>query len=199
MRSKKNEGNFTGGSLLIRESRVVAKLLAEKHSREEIVRLVLSRNLLQNSSKATTQKYCQLALIRLGTLTDEQIHFVASGREEICRMTLLLAVLKTYPIIADFMRDVVAEKVRCFETHLEKKDWMRFLQDRARTDASIKEWSETSQRKMGQVVIRMMAEAGFLDSTRKMSILFPIVPPELEHALGATGDAKLMVCMKLGR
>lgn len=170
------KANFTGGSLLIRESRIVAKLLVEKHGRDAILEQVLDRNLFQNNSKGTTQKYCQLALIRLGNLPDEQLHFVATGSRELTRMTLLVAILKTYTIIVDFMENVVAEKVRCFETHLEKNDWMRFLEDRAKTDPSVKEWSETSRRKMGQVVIRMLAEAGFLDNTRRMSILFPPIP-----------------------
>jgi hypothetical protein len=166
------KANFTGGSLLIRESRIVAKLLVEKHSRDEVLEHVLTKNLFQNGSKATTQKYCQLSLIRLSNLTDEQLHFVASGAEDLSRLTLLVAILKTHPIIADFMVSVVAEKVRCFETHLEKNDWMRFLEDRAKGDPSVNEWSEKSKRKMGQVVTRMLAEAGFLDNTRKMTILF---------------------------
>ena len=45
--------NFTGGSLLVRESRIMAKLLAEGRTRDEVLGAVLSKNLLQNSSKAT--------------------------------------------------------------------------------------------------------------------------------------------------
>ena len=193
------KANFTGGSLLIRESRIVAKLLAEHHGRDEVLEHILGKNLLQNSSKATTQKYCQLALIRLGNLTSDQLRFVASGAEDLCRLTLLVAVLKTYPIIADFMAGVVAEKVRCFETHLEKNDWRRFLEDLAKSDPSVKEWSEKSQRKMGQVVIRMLAEAGFLDNTRKMTILFPTIPPELEKSLHGSGNSRLLACLRVGR
>ena len=199
MAERKQVANFTGGALLVRESRIVAGLLVEKHGRNDVLKLVLSRNLLQNSSKATTQKYCQLALIRLHNLTDDQLRYVASGTEDLARLTLLVAVLKTYPIIADFMESVVAEKVRCFETHLDKNDWIRFLADRAKGDPSVREWSEKSQRKMGQVVIRMLAEAGFLDSTQKMTILFPAIPPELEQSLRGTGTRKLTACMRLGR
>lgn len=199
MVSTTSEGNFTGGSLLIRESRIVARLLVDKHGRGEIIEQVLSKNLLQNSSKATTQKYCQLALIRLDNLTEDQLRCVASGAEDLARLMLLVAVLKTYPIIADFMASVVSEKVRCFETHLERNDWVRFLEDRAKGDPSVKEWSEKSQRKMGQVVIRMLAEAGFLDNTRKMTILFPSIPPELEKSLHGAVNSRLLACMRLGR
>jgi hypothetical protein len=193
------KANFTGGSLLIRESRIVARFLTEKRDRDEILSHVLSKNLFQNSSKATTQKYCHLALIRLDNLTDAQLRFVASGTEDLARLTLLVGVLKTYPIIADFMADVVAERVRCFETHLDKNDWLRFLEDRAKGDPAVKEWSEKSQRKMGQVVIRMLAEAGFLDNTRKMTILFPAIPPDLDQSLSGSGGSRLLACMRLGR
>ena len=193
------KANFTGGALLIRESRIVAKLLSEHHGRDEVIAHILGKNLLQNSSKATTQKYCQLALIRLGNLTSDQLRFGASGADDLCRLTLLVAVLKTYPIIADFMAGVMAEKVRCFETHLAKNDWMRFLEDLAKGDSSVKEWSENSQRKMGLVVIRMLAEAGFLDNSRKMTILFPTIPPELEKSLHGPGNSRLLACLRVGR
>jgi len=193
------EGNFTGGSLLSRETRVVAGLLADKHNRDQILGLVLAKNLFQNRSKATTHKYCQLILTRLGNLTEEQVRFVASGGEELRRLTLFVAVLKTYPLIASFMENIVAERVRCFETHLNRSDWMQFLEHRAKVDASIKEWSDKSQRKMGQVVIRMLAEAGFLDNTRQMTILFPTIPPELAQSLKAGGDGRLLTCLRLGR
>lgn len=183
----------------MRESRIVSRLLLEKHGQREVLDRVMSRNLFQNSSKATIQKYCQLALIRLDNLTNDQLRLVASGSEDIARLTLFVAVLKTYPIIADFIEGVVAEKVRCFETHLEKSDWTRFLEVRANGDPEVLDWSEKSRHKMGQVVVRMLAEAGFLDNTRRMTIRFPAIPLELERSLLEPADSKLLACMKLGR
>ena len=138
-------------------------------------------------------------MTRLGNLNDDQLRLVASGSEDMTRLTLLVAVLKTYPIIADFMQGVIIEKVRCFATHLDKNDWLQFLEDRAKGDPSVNGWSEMSKRKMGQVVIRMLAEAGFLDDTRKMTIIFPTIPPELEKSLHGAGSTRLLSCLRLGR
>ena len=53
----KYSGNITGGALLARESRIVARLLLESPDREAVRDRILSENLLQNSSPETTRKY----------------------------------------------------------------------------------------------------------------------------------------------
>jgi len=195
----KYSGNITGGALLVRESRVVARLLVEGPDRETARERLLAGNLLQNSSPETTRKYFSLIVPRLESLPPAMLGFIASGTEELVRMTLFVAVLRSLDLVADFVADVLLARVRSFDTALQRTDWSRFIEERAAVDPSIHDWSETSRKKMGQVVFRMLAEAGYLQSTRSLGIVFPSVPPELVAALEADGDGRTLKLLRLGR
>ena len=103
----KYSGNITGGALLARESRVIACLLMEGDSREEAGDRIMAENLLQNSSPETTRKYCRLIFPRLASLSPDMLRFVAEGTEELTRLTLFSAILRTIDLVADFVEHVL--------------------------------------------------------------------------------------------
>ena len=192
-------GNITIGALLVRESRIVARLLLENPDRRAVRDRLLSENLFQNNSSDTTRKYCRLILSRLESLSPQMLRFVAEGTDELARLTLFTAVLMTTDIVAVFVEDVLLTKVRSFEPALKKTDWTRFIEDLETVDPEIREWSEKSRKKIGQVVFLMLAQAGYVDSTRTLNILHPPVPDELVHALEAAGDDRTLRLLRLGR
>lgn len=185
--------------MLVRESRIIARLLLEEPDHGAVRERILAENLLQNGSPATTRKYCRLVLARMEALTPDMVRSVAKGSEELARSTLLAGVLRSLALVADFMEDVLLVKVQTFEPALCQTDWPRFLEERATVDPSVREWSETSRKKMGQVVFRMLAEAGYLQSTRSLAIQFPGVPNELRASLESAGDERTLNLLQLGR
>jgi len=192
-------GDLTGGSLLVRESRLVARMLAEGEAPADIKSRVLDRNLFQNTSPATTRKYCKLILTRLEYLTPVQLRIVSDGTDESASLMLLAAVLKAYPIAREFVTEVVFDKVRSFEPSLEKKDWTRFLEQRETIDAEVRKWTESTRRKIGQVIIRMLSEAGLLSDTRRMQIQFSRIPFDVADSLLLSSDRRILECLKLGK
>ncbi|MFU8781116.1 MAG: DUF1819 family protein [Kiritimatiellia bacterium] len=192
-------GNLTGGSLLVRESRIVARMLVAGDSPDDIQSRIMDQNLFQNDSAATTRKYCRLIFSRFSHVTPEQLHIVACGSDESAALMLLAVVLKTYPIVRDFVDEVLCDKARSFDTHLEKKDWTRFLEQRETIDPDVKRWTESSRKKIGQVIIRMLSEAGLLSDTRHMQIQFPNVPFDVSDSLLQAVDASVLECLRLGK
>ena len=192
-------GDLTGGSLLLRESRMTARMLLEGLAPAAIKVAVMDGNLFQNGSPATTRKYCRLVLLRLHTLNSRQLRIVAEGPDESAALMLLAAVLKTYPIVRNFVREVMLDKVRCFEPRLTSQDWTRFLEQRETIDTGVKDWTESSRKKIGQVIVRMLTEAGLLSDTRRMAIQFPRVPPDVVDSLLASSDGGILECLKLGK
>lgn len=112
---------------------------------------------------------------------------------------LMVAALKTYPIVRDFVTDVLFDKVRCYEPSLERKDWTRFLEQRETIDPAIKTWTESSRKKIGQVIFRMLSEAGLLSDTRRMRIQFPNIPLDVANSLLQSSDGRILECLKLGK
>ena len=195
----KYSGDITGGALLARESRIVARLLLENPDRTSARDRLLAENLFQNNSPETTRKYCRLILPRLESLPPSMLDFIAEGTEELVRLTLFAAVLRSVDLVADFVGEVLLAKVRSFEPALRKTDWTLFLEERQNVDPAISEWSETSRKKMGQVVFRMLAEAGYIESTRSLRILHTPVPDQLAAALETAGDTRTLNLLRLGR
>lgn len=191
-------GNITGGSLLIRESRIVASLLLDGSEESDARRAILSKNLFQNNSPATTEKYCRLIFSRLAHLSRPQLQLVAGDDETASALALLTANLKAYQIVADFMSEVVAAKAASSEPKLTAADWGHFLEQRGSLDPEVEKWTESTRRKVGQVIIRMLAEAGYLDSTRKRNIQFPRVPEKLKASL-EDADRATLHCLLLAR
>lgn len=192
-------GDLTGGSLLVRESRIIARLLAIGETPADTKTRVMDSNLFQNNSPSTTRKYSSLILSRLQCLTPAQLRIVAEGADESATLMLFAAVLKTYPIVRDFVSEVLFDKVRGFEPNLAKKDWTRFLEQRETIDAEVKNWTESSRKKIGQVIIRMLSEAGLLSDTRQMTIQFPRIPFDVADSLLQSSDGRILECLKLGK
>lgn len=197
--AEKYGGDLTGGSLLVRESRIVARLLMGSPEACDIKAAVLDNNLFQNHSASTTRRYCRLILSRLGHLAPAQLRLVADGNDETTCLMLLAAVLKAHPIVRDFVREVIFDKVRCYEPKLEKKDWVRFLEQRETIDPEVRKWTETSRKKIGQVIIRMLAEASLLSCTRTMTIQFPRIPFDVADSLVQSSDGQILDYLKLGK
>jgi hypothetical protein len=174
-------------------------MLAEGEAPADIKSRVLDHNIFQNTSPATTRKYCKLILTRLEYLTPVQLRIVADGMDESVSLMLLAAVLKAYPIARDFVTEVVFDKVRSFEPSLEKKDWTRFLEQRETIDAEVRKWTESTRRKIGQVIIRMLSEAGLLSDTRRMQIQFSRIPFDVADSLLLSSDRRILECLKLGK
>jgi len=192
-------GDLTGGSLLVRESRIVARMLANGDKPAAIKSAVMDQNLFQNDSPSTTRKYCRLILSRLQHLDPTQLRIVAEGTDESAALMLMAAALKTYPIVRDFVTEVIFDRVRCFEPNLEKKEWTRFLEQRESIDPEVKKWTDTSRRKIGQVIIRMLSEAGLLSDTRRMLIQFPRIPFDVADSLLQSSDGRILESLKLGK
>jgi len=196
---KRYGGDLTVGSLLVRESRIVARLLASGEEPDTIKSEVMNRNLFQNNSPTTTRKYCQLIILRLEQLNPPQLRIVAEGTDESAALMLMAAVLKNYPIVRNFVTDVLFDKVRCYEPSLDKKDWTRFLEQRETIYSEIKKWTESSRKKIGQVIFRMLSEAGLLSDTRRMLIQFPSIPFDVADSLLQSSDGRILECLKLGK
>ncbi len=192
-------GDLTGGSLLVRESRMAVRLLLETNDRELAINSIVSENLFQNRSRATSVKYCQLIFTRFKALSAGQLRIIAEGDDHSARLLLLAAVLMTYPIVHAFFRETLSEKMRCDDPEIGKSDWTRFLEQRETIDPVIAHWTVSTRQKIGQVVFRMLREAGYVASTRRPVLQRPAIPEDVASALRANGNHKIMQCLTFGK
>jgi hypothetical protein len=134
---------------------------------------------------------------RLEAVSPELLRIVVNGTQEAANQALLAAAIKHSRLLGDFMDTVVREHLRLFETHLAANDWNKFLEDCAKHAPEVGGWAPSTQKKLGQVVIRILAEAGYLASTRSMRIQPVSLVPEVRRCLEQDNEIYVLRCMTL--
>lgn len=185
------------GSLLIPESRKVAELILQGADEASWQRFISVDNELQKRAPASAKRQTRLLRNRLEAVSPELLRIIVSGTQEAATQALLAAAIKHNRLLGDFMDTVMREHLRLFETNLAKNDWNKFLEDCAKHAPEVEGWAPTTRKKLGQVVIRILAEAGYLANTRSMRFRPVSLVPEVVRCLERNNENYVLRCMTL--
>ena len=105
------------------------------------------------------------------------------GDDELATQVAFCGALERNLLLLEFMETVMRDAYISQAQHLDSYIWSDFLDERSQRDQDICEWKESSKKKMGQVVFRMLAEVGYLKSTRTLELQRVIVRAELRSLL----------------
>ena len=183
---------------MVAESRRIAKLMLTKPSEAQWDRAIKDENILQKKP-ATARRQARLLRNRLGTLDDAGLKSVSEGVAEVCCQALLAASIRHSRLLGDFLRDVYIEDARRLERHLSHKQWDAFLSECEHRDDAVAGWSDSTREKLFQVIVRILAEAKYLDSTRKLGLTPPMLHPKTRAWLKQLGDAQTLALMEISR
>ena len=193
----KYNAQISAGSLLLKESREIARLLSKFPNEEELNQAIFVDNILQKKSTATTKRMTRLIRNRLELMPGKFLEMVANGSVDITTQALLAAAIRHSQLLGDFIEQVVKEHFRTFNNQLNIKDWKKFLNECEHIDSSVGDWSESTKKKLGQVIFRILAEAKYLDSTRSMKILPIQMFPEVRRYLEETQHTNILRIMEI--
>ena len=185
------------GSLLIAESRAVAAMILRAVSEADWHRFINVDNPLQKRSPASARRQTRLLRNRLENVPRDLLLIVTDGSHEAAVQALLAASIKHSRLLGDFLNKVVREHLRHFEHCLSGADWVRFLSECALSEPEISLWAESTKKKLGQVVFRILAEAKYLENTRTLRITPVSVLPEIRRCLEQHGEHYALDCMTL--
>lgn len=179
---------ISAGSLLLPESRRIAKLLLERPTLEQWDEALKDENLLQKKP-ATARRQARLIRNRLDTLNEEGLRMVVEGDAELCGQILLACAIRHSQLLGDFLRDVYQADLKRLENTLSHRQWEGFLTECEHRDPSVGEWAESTRKKLFQVIVRILAEAKYLDTARRMGLTPPMLHPKVRAYLKKMGDA----------
>lgn len=185
------------GSLLITESRKVAELILKGATDADWQRFINVDNELQKRSPSSSKRQTRLLRNRLEPAPRELLQIVVSGTAESSNQALLAAAIEHSRLLGDFMNQVIREHLRNFEPCLSSGDWCKFLADCEQHEPAIGFWAESTKKKLGQVVIRILAEAKYLANTSTMRITPVSVIPEVQRCLEQHDKHYALHCMTL--
>ena len=71
-------------------------------------------------------------------------------------------------------------------------DWDGFLIECMHRDSTVSQWAASTQTKLFQVILRILVEAKYLESTRSMKLTPQSLHPDVRRYLSGQGDTALI-------
>lgn len=182
-------GGLTREQFLFYEIRIVASLLSQGLSREEVTEKIKDENLFQFPTERTLNLITNCCFRRIDALDSSVLlEHLASAPIDVAKQINLYAMMKYNRIVWDFMTTVIAEKYRTQDLTFSKKDMNLFFYRLQEQNDAVASWSDQTINKIKQVLVKSLVECGYVDST-KSEVLNPIfIVPELEDEIKANND-----------
>ena len=160
-------GSLTREQFLFYETRVVARLLADGLTREEILQAVKQDNLFQFPTERMVASISNTCLRRLESLnSSELVQALADGAQEDAKLINLYSMMRDNRIVWDFMILVIGEKYRTQDYELTQSDLNTFILHLQEQNDQVAAWSDSTVRKIKQVLKRCLLECGYLESAK---------------------------------
>lgn len=180
---KRYNAEIVAGDLLLAETRVLADLIARGTTPTEIARRIRSENVLQKRTIATGVREGRLITNRLDLADGELIALILNDNRQVAVQAALVLAIQHSRLIGDFLRRVVKERWRVFEAHLRPNDWEDFLTECEQFDPAVRQWKPVTRAKLGQVVKRILVQAGYLQGKKNHQIIPVLLVPEIRDYL----------------
>lgn len=185
-------GDLLGGPLMSRESRVIAELLLTDPDEQTWQEQIVGHNILQASSPNTAKRYAATIRLRLNTLDKSAWTLIAEGSERERQQLLFVALTLHSPVVKDFLAEVVNDLRRQFKEKLPGNSWNEFVNNQVRQHPVLASYSNSSIAKMGNNLVKALAEAGYVDTPRRRNLQAVYLLPETQAVLQRLGQQDLI-------
>lgn len=190
----KGSAQITREQFLFYEMRTTAKLMREGLGEKEIIDRIVDENLFQYPTEKSIRQMAKACFNRLNGMGDEDlIEAVASQSSETAKQICMYAMMKQYRLVWDFMITVIGEKYRMQNFSFSQMDVNVFFMQLQEQDDYVAGWSETTVKKIRQILIRILAENEYLDDI-KADHLNPVwLNPVLMNAIIRNNDDRALI------
>ncbi|WP_409028943.1 DUF1819 family protein [Gracilimonas sediminicola] len=170
--------SFTASNAMIPEFIKVANNVHNGEDPDE-----LSNSVLGREKGATNKRQFQEMRKRIKTLTAPQIKILSEGTIDEQKHITHLALCKTYGIYRDFVTDVLYEKVQVYDQQLSELDMNSFFSKKKMDHPELEALAESTEKKVRQVIYRMLQQVGIIDSVSNPSILIPTLSTRVKNVI----------------
>lgn len=197
MQSFSYSSDLLGGSLQVRESRIVADLLLKGATETQWQDAIQTQNLFQKRTTNSAKRVAQALKQRLERLDEPFWRGIRDGDDQLATQLVFCSALERNLLLVEFIETVVRDAFVTRAGVLELYYWGEFLEERSHRDPAISTWKESSRKKMGEIVYRMLAEVGLLVSTRSRKLQNMMVRSEVRALLDDSYRSRLKACLEV--
>ena len=188
MQSEYN-GGLTREQFLFYEIRTTAALICDGLSRDETLNKIREENLFQYPTERMVDSMAKTCFRRIDALDSaDLVENLAHGPIESAKQINLYAMMKYNRIVWDFMTTVIGEKFRTHDFDFSQKDLNMFFFRLQEQNDNVASWSDSTIKKIKQVLVKSLVECGFLDSNRSERLNPVLIAYELEAGIRGKND-----------
>jgi hypothetical protein len=191
------KSSITTGSLLVRESQVIARLLLEHLNDKAWHQAIVIDNLLQKRSPESAKIQARLIKERLKLMKPELWKLIDTGTSDVVTQALLAASIKHSPLLGDFMYNVIKPHWQVFKKRMINKDWHDYLETCAQIDPHLQKWSNNTRTKLRQIIFRILFEAKYIENTRSLELLPVSITNDVKTYLLNNSENYVLKCMEI--
>lgn len=189
-----NNDNYSGGltreQFLFEETRITARLMDQGLEDKEIVDMIQADNLFQYPTEKMLRSKALSCLRRLKALDNKHlVYHIAHGSGSLARQINLYAVMRENAIVWDFFVYTIGDKYKAQDLNFTQRDINAFISELMERIPKCSQWSESTEKKIKQVLKKMLVECGFLRDIKSERLEQIYLYPELEDGIVANGDS----------
>ena len=185
----RGSGQLTRQQFLFFETRATAKLMAQRIDDESIVELIVKDNIYQYPTEKTIRQVAVGCVARLNGLNDEElVSAIANQDVETAKQICLYAMMKQYRLVWDFMITVIGSKYRQQDFGFHRREVNSFLLQLQEQDDLVASWSESTVKKIGAVLMRLLIENEYIDNSNSNRLNPVLVSRILENNIRSNGE-----------
>lgn len=182
-------GGLTREQFLFYEIRIVASLLLQGMSKDDVLNKIKEENLFQFPTERMITSIANACFRRMDALdSDSLVYYLANATTDVAKQINLYAMMKYNRIVWDFMVTVIGEKYRTQEFEFSRKDLNLFFFRLQEQNDSVASWSDGTINKIKQVLTKSLVECDFLDSPKATQLNPIAIAPELEDEIRFKND-----------
>lgn len=178
------------------ESKKMAELMAAGYSKEELTQIIEEQNLFSLRDAKRLRRTVNYVYERLTSLPEEALSIISSSDIESGKVLVLVGIMKTDTLFGEFVYEVYRMKKILGERAIENRDLNDFFDDKANQSDEVAGWSEASVKKLKNVYIRNLVDAGLLEDAKNRTVKNIILSGKVEKMLRDNGMETYLKAIK---
>ena len=154
--------SFTSGNLLAREAAIIAPVYLRERDWAVTRALAQANNLLGARVSSSSTRTLGAVLPRLQLLSDDELGIVADGTSTERGHIMWAAACRMYEFIGEFAEEVLRERFLTLAASISHEHYDSFYRTKAIWHDELNALTDSSYRKLRQVLFKMMNEAGLV-------------------------------------
>ena len=193
---EKYRSTIKSRSFFYMETKKLCRCVLQGLSEAELKAKIFEDNLFQVQSGNRKKEIAHALFERLQVLDDFLMGKLARGDVETGKMIVLYSIMKTDRLFYEFMRDVFSDKLSLLDPVLADRDFRRFFSQKRQQSETVGQWTDDTLKKLKQVYIRILFEAGLLKSkTGEREMVRPLIALDVQKHWRLLGEQKFIAIL----